>query len=676
MDEKIVVKKMSGLLKEAEADAALDKVASAAPAEAPAAEVVAPEAVKTVDPSKEGDDGEPAPALVVPPAKTGDDVTAAAAKSVVTSAETSTTLAADHDVCLATNTDDSSATKVAVSDAVKPVDGLSVAEEAAVDKLSESLAELDAMVKSLQEEEEAGEKEADDCPDELVKACEGKDPDIVAGAKNIYHGALKDGKSKEDALKGALAFLGNAVAKHEEEGKPNVANTADGKAVEAEKEKLAAETVQEDDDELARKVVDDAAAEKDDEKEKAEPELEKKAEEPAAPAPDAVAVSPTDAVEADKASVLGTVSAAPDLGAEQPAVGAGVLKTQSDGSDVSGDEKVSDSVVGTADKKADIAESTTPDIDGAAAPEVKAPLESGYDLPENGVPSLADLIHTIRSGADVEDDHEVVKEDDEVAAEPIVSGAQPVPSTSAVTAPTPAVAGTEAPVAGTSGVVDKAQADAAAIKVVAAGKDVADTTAPVQAPEKTVPAPDVDYVVDKDPEKCATDLEGGQAKPGDEHTIEAEVKHPDEAAKEAPAAPVAAKKPAEETEPEEKKEDDKEVASLKEALALGTEYYKDAKHKEKLEEQLAVYVAGQNDDRLYEEYNRLLSEAAALKEAIVKKYSVVAAHRTDDLLESLDVATLKIQKAKGLFKRLNEDVEVVNAEKSAKPLSLDKTAFN
>ena len=127
-------------------------------------------------------------------------------------------------------------------------------------------------------------------------------------------------------------------------------------------------------------------------------------------------------------------------------------------------------------------------------------------------------------------------------------------------------------------------------------------------------------------------------------------------------------------ETEEKKED-KPIESMKDAVHQAVEGEIDEKKKEELKENLSIYIAGQSNDRGYLEYNRLLSEAAAIRSMLVKKYSKIAEGRVNDLMESADMTRIKIQKKAGLFDRLHEDIDVIKAKDSATKISLDETAF-
>ncbi len=121
----------------------------------------------------------------------------------------------------------------------------------------------------------------------------------------------------------------------------------------------------------------------------------------------------------------------------------------------------------------------------------------------------------------------------------------------------------------------------------------------------------------------------------------------------------------------------KDYKSLKEAIKLGTAHFEDEKSKAELKEHMAILLASDNHDKLFDEYNKVLSEAVALKAAIVKKYSIIADNRTGSLLESMGAMEAKIAKEQGMFKKLHEQVEINAAKDDAakNPLSVDETAF-
>ena len=123
--------------------------------------------------------------------------------------------------------------------------------------------------------------------------------------------------------------------------------------------------------------------------------------------------------------------------------------------------------------------------------------------------------------------------------------------------------------------------------------------------------------------------------------------------------------------------DCKDYKSLKEAIKLGTARFEDDKSKKELQEHIAILLASDNHDKLFDEYNKTLSEAVALKEAIVRKYSIISANRTGTLLESMSAMEAKIAKEQGMFKKLHEQIEINDAKDAAaeKPLSVDETAF-
>ena len=116
--------------------------------------------------------------------------------------------------------------------------------------------------------------------------------------------------------------------------------------------------------------------------------------------------------------------------------------------------------------------------------------------------------------------------------------------------------------------------------------------------------------------------------------------------------------------------------SLKEAVKLGTARFETEEEKAALSEQITVLLAAENNDLLYEEYARHLSEAKALREAINKKYAEVANTRTGNLLESMTIAEEKIAAHKNdMFKKLHEQQEVNAAVKDAQPVTADEAAF-
>ena len=117
--------------------------------------------------------------------------------------------------------------------------------------------------------------------------------------------------------------------------------------------------------------------------------------------------------------------------------------------------------------------------------------------------------------------------------------------------------------------------------------------------------------------------------------------------------------------------------SLKEAISLGADRFASPESQAKLKSQVAVLLAKENNDLLYEEYSRLASEAAAVRAAIEKKYSVISNNRVGSLLESMNAVEANIAKHKDdMFKKLNEQKELNKAIKEAKTLSADELAFN
>ena len=88
----------------------------------------------------------------------------------------------------------------------------------------------------------------------------------------------------------------------------------------------------------------------------------------------------------------------------------------------------------------------------------------------------------------------------------------------------------------------------------------------------------------------------------------------------------------------------KEYHSLKEAIKLGTAEFDTDEKKAKLSESIAILLANEADDLLYEEYNRCLAESKALRDRIVTKYGPVSMERTEvamaapDFLSTFDTA--------------------------------------
>ena len=117
--------------------------------------------------------------------------------------------------------------------------------------------------------------------------------------------------------------------------------------------------------------------------------------------------------------------------------------------------------------------------------------------------------------------------------------------------------------------------------------------------------------------------------------------------------------------------------SIKEAIQLGSKRFESEKDKKELVEHVAILLASENKDLMYEEYARLISEAVALKESIVKKYSIIANNRTNSLLEGMNqVETAIANNKSNLFKKLNEQQELNKAISGAKQLSSEEVAFN
>ena len=120
-----------------------------------------------------------------------------------------------------------------------------------------------------------------------------------------------------------------------------------------------------------------------------------------------------------------------------------------------------------------------------------------------------------------------------------------------------------------------------------------------------------------------------------------------------------------------------EYHSIKEAIQLGSKRFESEKDKKELVEHVAILLASENKDLMYEEYARLISEAVALKESIVKKYSIIANNRTNSLLEGMNqVETAIANNKSNLFKKLNEQQELNKAISGVKQLSSEEVAFN
>ena len=125
-----------------------------------------------------------------------------------------------------------------------------------------------------------------------------------------------------------------------------------------------------------------------------------------------------------------------------------------------------------------------------------------------------------------------------------------------------------------------------------------------------------------------------------------------------------------------KKEEEKaDYHSVKEAIKAGTKRFESDEDKKKLEEQIAILLASENNDLLYEEYSRLVSEAKSLKESIIKKYSIIANNRTNSLLESMEAMEARIANSKNMFKKLNEQQEINAAKQEAKVMTPEEVAF-
>lgn len=129
----------------------------------------------------------------------------------------------------------------------------------------------------------------------------------------------------------------------------------------------------------------------------------------------------------------------------------------------------------------------------------------------------------------------------------------------------------------------------------------------------------------------------------------------------------------------EKTDDEKKCTkckSLKDVVKAGTAAVKTDEDKEKLSERLAILLAKENSDLLYEEYEKTLADAVSLRKIICEKYEIVAHNRTNDLLESMSDMETKISSAKNeMFKKLNEQLEINSAKARAKTLTPDEAAF-
>jgi hypothetical protein len=125
---------------------------------------------------------------------------------------------------------------------------------------------------------------------------------------------------------------------------------------------------------------------------------------------------------------------------------------------------------------------------------------------------------------------------------------------------------------------------------------------------------------------------------------------------------------------------DKEFHSVAEVITAGTAAVDTPEKKAAVTESIAILLANENHDLLFEEYASCLSKAKALREHIVKKYSVVAGNRTADMFESMSLMEAKIKaakKKKDLFKPAKEQIEVNAAEQEAeaKPITENEAAF-
>ena len=120
----------------------------------------------------------------------------------------------------------------------------------------------------------------------------------------------------------------------------------------------------------------------------------------------------------------------------------------------------------------------------------------------------------------------------------------------------------------------------------------------------------------------------------------------------------------------------KDYSSLKEAIALGNVRFKTEEDKKELAEHVALLLANENNDLMYDEYCKLISEAISLKEALIEKYSVIANNRTNSLLENMNIMEEKLKATRDdMFKKLNEQKEINKAKKEAKMIDKEKAAF-
>ena len=116
--------------------------------------------------------------------------------------------------------------------------------------------------------------------------------------------------------------------------------------------------------------------------------------------------------------------------------------------------------------------------------------------------------------------------------------------------------------------------------------------------------------------------------------------------------------------------------TLKEAVELGKDWFDSDDKIVALKEQVAVLLAKENNDLLYEELSRLESQANAIREKIENKYSIISNNRVESLLESMDAIEQRIAANKdNMFKKLVEQQELNAAIANADTLSADEVAF-
>ena len=126
--------------------------------------------------------------------------------------------------------------------------------------------------------------------------------------------------------------------------------------------------------------------------------------------------------------------------------------------------------------------------------------------------------------------------------------------------------------------------------------------------------------------------------------------------------------------------DTKEFHCIADVIKAGTASVDTPEKKQAVVESVAILLANENKDLMYEEYVGCLSKARALREHLIKKYSIIASNRTADLFESMSLMEAKIKAAKekkDIFKPMKEQQEVNKAEKeaAAKPVTADEAAF-